>query len=356
MRFEAVIRSLIPFVSKRVWRETLAELDTYKQAFQTTVSDRDRIAAELAQYRVAFESTANDRDILLRYAKEFFTALGMTDLDDQKLRGNPLAVIRSLAGSCREDAAIGADVEKKLTDLLLVDKDSSDATNWRQVVTDISNALLAPTLDVGGAYSFQLDFRAFDATAMLNAMSVEERQEAKRWIAMIGERIAKGQFVDVLREVYSQVGLRPVLPRSEESFYRRNALFAYAHILGYQGRRSEALDAMDASGVKLACAVSDLPLHVHDIAVQACLNEQSDAIRRDVPSVLIVSVPKSASAFLSDLLKRLLGMAEMRTSFCEPPYVIAYAPWLQAFFRGGAISHEHYAATTENVQVWCSQG
>jgi hypothetical protein len=43
-------------------------------------------------------------------------------------------------------------------------------------------------------------------------------------------------------------------------------------------------------------------------------------------------------------------MAEMRTSFCEPPYAIAFGPWLQAFFRGGAISHEHYAATTDNVQ------
>ena len=78
---------------------------------------------------------------------------------------------------------------------------------------------------------------------MLKAMSVGEHQEPKRWIATIGEYIAKGQFVDALREVYWRVGLQPVVPPSEEAFYKRNALFAYAHILGYQGRWSEAVDA-----------------------------------------------------------------------------------------------------------------
>jgi hypothetical protein len=225
-----------------------------------------------------------------------------------------------------------------------MDKNSSQhPTNWCR-----------ETPDVRGAYSCQLDFRAFNW--MVNAMSVEERQGAERWIATVGECIAGERYVDALRELHSRVGLRAVVPLREEAFFQRNALFAYAHLLGYQGRRSEALDAMDASGVTWACAVSDLPLHVHDLAARACLDEQNDAMRRNVPSILIVSLPRSASAFLSDVLRRLLGMAELRTSFCDPPFTVVFLPWLKAFLRGGAITHEHYAATRENLESLMQAG
>ena len=177
--------------------------------------------------------------------------------------------------------------------------------------------------DVGGAYSCQLTFSAF--SRVVNAIGVEERHDAEGWIAAVGERIARGQHVEALRELYSRVALRAVVPLSEQAFFRRNALFAYAHLLGYRGRPSEALDAMAASGVTWPCGASDLPLHVHDLAARVCLDEQNDAIRRNVPSILIVSLPRSASAFLCDVLRRLLGMAEMRTSFCEPPFTIVFA-------------------------------
>lgn len=67
------------------------------------------------------------------------------------------------------------------------------------------------------------------------------------------------------------------------------------------------------------------------------------------PGIAISALPKSASAFLSHTLAEAVGSPVLRVTIGDPALGTVYAPWAAEVARGGAVTHDHFAATECNL-------
>jgi hypothetical protein len=73
------------------------------------------------------------------------------------------------------------------------------------------------------------------------------------------------------------------------------------------------------------------------------------ALAAGVPGIVITALPKSASEFLSYTLAEALAAPVVRTTIGEPVLGTVHVGWAAAAARGGAVTHDHYAATPTNL-------
>ena len=78
---------------------------------------------------------------------------------------------------------------------------------------------------------------------------------------------------------------------------------------------------------------------------------QERARERAIPSILIASMPRSASASLSQTLAALLDVPIMRLSCGRYPSFYVIPRWLNSFSPGGAVSHDHFGAIPFNLET-----
>lgn len=99
------------------------------------------------------------------------------------------------------------------------------------------------------------------------------------------------------------------------------------------------------------------------------LTQQNAAIQRGVPSILVVSLPKSASAYVQTALVRIFDIPWARMSLSSPTplkspngdgrlfararVITSWAAWIA---RGGATIHEHFAPLPENLDALSRAG
>ncbi len=95
-------------------------------------------------------------------------------------------------------------------------------------------------------------------------------------------------------------------------------------------------------------------LHTRDSLDLAA--RKTRAQERGIPSLLISAMPRSASATLIHNLSQMLDVPVMRLSAGEFPDFALFRSWVRFFFAGGAITHDHFGATTHNVRVLEDQG
>lgn len=78
---------------------------------------------------------------------------------------------------------------------------------------------------------------------------------------------------------------------------------------------------------------------------------QQQAIARRVPPIFIASMPRSASATLTQTLSHALNAPIMELSIGDFPERFLAPSWLDMFLMGGAITHDHFAANEFNLGV-----
>ena len=76
-----------------------------------------------------------------------------------------------------------------------------------------------------------------------------------------------------------------------------------------------------------------------------------DAGEDRLPSLLITTMPKSGTYYLSSLLSAGLGLSQMIVSNQYFPYDVIYQPKLRRFVRGGRVSQDHFDAGKINVEL-----
>jgi len=76
---------------------------------------------------------------------------------------------------------------------------------------------------------------------------------------------------------------------------------------------------------------------------------QNLAKQRGIPSLVIASMPRSASASLTQTLSAMLGAPLMRVSCGRFPFFHIVPRWLNCFSPGGAVLHDHFGATPFNL-------
>ncbi len=77
--------------------------------------------------------------------------------------------------------------------------------------------------------------------------------------------------------------------------------------------------------------------------------QQKLAKQRGIPSLVIASMPRSASASLTQTLSAILGAPLMRVSCGRFPTFNIVPRWLNCFSPGGAVLHDHFGAGPFNL-------
>lgn len=90
----------------------------------------------------------------------------------------------------------------------------------------------------------------------------------------------------------------------------------------------------------------------HGHAAARLNRHRERAAKNATPTILIASLPKSASASVSVTLSNILNIPILRTSIGCPERGYGIVPrWLRLVLGGGAVTHDHMQATAQNLRV-----
>jgi hypothetical protein len=120
----------------------------------------------------------------------------------------------------------------------------------------------------------------------------------------------------------------------------------YAHV----GEPEKAAYHFERSGSHHA--VGGNPLfsdHLRDSVERS--RQQTLARQRGIPSLIIASMPRSASASLTQTLAAMLDAPLMRVSCGRFPLIHLVPRWLNCFSPGGAVLHDHFGANPFNLKT-----
>lgn len=110
-----------------------------------------------------------------------------------------------------------------------------------------------------------------------------------------------------------------------------------------------AIELIDRSGV-LPASGGPVIFETH-VAWSVRLSEQMMAAReRGLPSLLIASMPRAASASLTQSIAALLDAPVMRVTIGADPYYVV-PRWLNHVSPGGAVLHDHFDASVYSRRV-----
>jgi hypothetical protein len=120
----------------------------------------------------------------------------------------------------------------------------------------------------------------------------------------------------------------------------------YAH----SGEPEKAAYHFERSGT-LPSGGGDLIFSEHQREALELHRLQHSAKERGIPSLLIASMPRSASASLTQTLATMLEAPLMRVSSGQIPNYFLVPRWLNCFSPGGAVAHDHFGAAPFNLKT-----
>ncbi len=145
------------------------------------------------------------------------------------------------------------------------------------------------------------------------------------------------------------IGLRINEDRNEE-YYGEAFDYHMGLLLAHLGQEEEAVQRLTRSGV--------LPTGIDDAMFAFAVPEslrlharQLEAAASGVPPILIASMPHAGSASLTQSLAASLDAPILHLSVGHFPRYILVPGWLNLFSRGGAVVHDHFAASPFNLRV-----
>ncbi len=154
-----------------------------------------------------------------------------------------------------------------------------------------------------------------------------------------GDDLQGEAFIDRAIEVY-----RELLPHAP-------------HDPGLRGSMMNLLMTRQHTGEAEALA-ADLMLPINPVRATRAQFESARgaAIAKDIPLILINTVPKSASESIWNRLAEGLGTAQGHLSLCLYPDCCLLPARVTEGLRGGLIAKEHIPATRHNLDVMAQQG
>ena len=192
----------------------------------------------------------------------------------------------------------------------------------------------------------------FDFAALIEKSSADEREQ---FIAELLSLMADGQNRAACRRFVQTVPLEPV-GLFNEDYYRAEADYNLALLLASLGRTREAAGYMERSGVLSAGDWENLPFPQHQLMAKAGFEQQLEAAARGRPAVLLTSLPKSASAYLSQTIAAILDVPQRRVSMGRFPNATVVPRWAQTFASGGGVTHEHFDGSPQNLDPLIAAG
>ncbi|HET7803285.1 MAG TPA: hypothetical protein VFL53_03515 [Pseudolabrys sp.] len=183
-----------------------------------------------------------------------------------------------------------------------------------------------------------------------NFQSIDEQQRtefAKLARGLPGNR-ASVEFL------VNRIGVRVTKTRND-SYFAEARDYLCAHLFAHANMPNEAAQAIAASNV-LPHSGGDALFSEAVAEGVAFAHAQDDAIKRGVPAVILASMPRAASAALTQTLAQITGAPIFRVSIGKFPNCWLMPAWLKRIARGGAILHDHFGASEFNVGALRDQG
>jgi len=150
------------------------------------------------------------------------------------------------------------------------------------------------------------------------------------------------------------IGVRVTNTRNDSYFAEAHA-YLCAHLFAHSDMPNEAAQAIAASNV-LPFSGGDVLFHDAVAECIALAHAQDDAISRGAPSVILASMPRAASAALTQTLAKIIAAPIVRASIGGFPNCWLMPSWLSRVARGGAILHDHFGASEFNLARLREQG
>lgn len=144
-------------------------------------------------------------------------------------------------------------------------------------------------------------------------------------------------------------------PQCDENYYREALDYQLGLLYAFLKRPEQAAEYFRRSAVLpfsggnlvFSDSVTDsLDLH----------QQQLGAAARGMPSILIASMPRSASASLTQSISATLGVPVLRLSAGDFPDYVLVPRWLDILSLGGAVTHDHFGASPFNLKVLANAG
>jgi hypothetical protein len=140
-----------------------------------------------------------------------------------------------------------------------------------------------------------------------------------------------------------------------ESYFADALNYICGQLFAHASMPREAAEAIAASQVLPGSGGAPL---FHDAVAESLTlaHAQDEAISRGVPAVVLASMPRAASAALTQTLARITRAPLFRISLGPYPNSEFVPVWLQRFLRGGGILHDHFGASEFNIKLLHSYG
>jgi hypothetical protein len=135
-----------------------------------------------------------------------------------------------------------------------------------------------------------------------------------------------------------------------EAYFADALNYLCAHIFAHANMPKEAAEAIAASHV-LPGSGGDALFHDAVAEGVALARAQDEAISRGAPAVALASMPRAASAALTQTLAEITRCPVFRVSLGWFPNYCLVPVWLRRFLRGGGILHDHFGASDFNLGV-----
>lgn len=170
----------------------------------------------------------------------------------------------------------------------------------------------------------------------------------ERLAAGVEKAMEDGDFVQAINDLFARIQVRHTIVDvvNDESALRQQALYYLMTLyisLGWEERADAIAEVIGPIAVDYPMLIHEQHFHLTGIEAR----RQADAIGRGIPSIFIVSLPKSASATVTNGLRELLRLASVSLKWSERMrrHLVAN------FMRGGCITHGHYIPDEANLSI-----
>ncbi|MDX2074218.1 MAG: hypothetical protein SFX19_07650 [Alphaproteobacteria bacterium] len=147
-----------------------------------------------------------------------------------------------------------------------------------------------------------------------------------------------------------------VPPDCSKDYYQLVAKYQLALGLCALGEQAEAAHLMNETGT-MSCGERENPFFSeHQYFALYLRSQQEAAMAAGKPSVILTALPRSASGFLSYAIAEILGVPVLRASMGSFPHHAVVRNWAQNIAQGGAVTHEHFDGSEQNINQLLQAG
>jgi hypothetical protein len=207
----------------------------------------------------------------------------------------------------------------------------------------LSVMLTENKINIGTLYAglFLLNFQKFKQNR-----KIKNKKIKLRWDYLYEDE----KYYDLLNDILNASGVSQAFPLPDDYIKNISAYYMACFCCRICDLSKASEYAESFNSYASIDGTDMLPFDILHVSTMARY-EQIHAIRQNKSGAMIISLPKAASAFLSQSVSEVIEVPILRSSIGEGLNSVVHTRWSNQIAEGGAITHEHYRPISENVDA-----